>query len=699
MAKHIARQSLLAVSVLSSMMAFAHAAEMTNEESKPLDKSDETVKLETIVVTASGSGVNVKDAPASISVITAEEIAKRPVSSIANLLGELPGAVGGYSNVGPGSKIAFRGAPDKYTLILVDGKRVGNSSLLGHRPDTISQDIDWISPEMIERIEVVRGSMSTLYGSEAAGGVINIITKKIPNKLTGSLRTDYSQPDGSSRGDTINVAANIAGPITDNLGFRLGGNIKKRNADEGIQNGTGENQEQNISSRLNWKISDNQDFNFDLGYGVEKNPQLSEAEQAELGTEHFGADKMEHYNVGIGHEGRFADGLVTNADLYYNQYENKTPAFAVDGGSKSSETVLDLKANKPLDLWGRKNDLTLGAQGKYEQVSNASNIGNQLVPDENGNIQTPDKNPDDYSWSLFAEDQIHLQDNFILTLGGRVDGSNDYDPNFSPRIYGVYHPTDAWTVKGGVSRSFRAPNLKERSGSSGTSSMGMGCTSLAPYGWQSGQSCYMLGNPDLDPETSTNYEIGFGYEEDGYGVDFTYFLSDYKDMIVNNYYGRINGIWYTRQSNVEKARTSGLELTYKFPLNDYLRVTGNATYMIESENKATGQSLAQVPEFTTNLAVYWDVTDRLNTFARVQYLGKQAFTEADLVAGSGSAAKELYFSNATTTGAVGVNFDYSDSLSLRAGVENIGGDKVNRGSVDYGDAPPATYYVGFTTRF
>jgi outer membrane receptor for ferrienterochelin and colicins len=98
--------------------------------------------------------------------------------------------------------------------------------------------------------------------------------------------------------------------------------------------------------------------------------------------------------------------------------------------------------------------------------------------------------------------------------------------------------------------------------------MGMGCTSLAPHGWQSGQSCYMLGNPDLDPETSTNYEIGFGYEEDGYGVDFTYFLSDYKDMIVNNYYGRINGIWYTRQSNVEKARTNGLELTYKYPLND-----------------------------------------------------------------------------------------------------------------------------------
>lgn len=312
------RKSLLAASILASMAA---NADVENEQLQS-DKNA-NVKLETIVVTASGTGVNVKDAPASISVITSEDIANRPANSLADLLGELPGVTGGYSNVGPGSKVAFRGSPDKYTLILVDGKRIGSSSLLGHRPDTISQDLDWISPEMIERIEVVRGSMSTLYGSEAVGGVINIITKKIPDKLSGSLRTDYSQPDGSNRGDTINVATNIAGPITDNVGFRLGGNIKKRNADSGVIGGTGENQEQNISGRLNWRIAENQDFNFDLGYGVEKNPAFSE-EDLELDVEHFGADKMEHFNVGIGHEGRFENNLKTNIDLYYNQYENKT---------------------------------------------------------------------------------------------------------------------------------------------------------------------------------------------------------------------------------------------------------------------------------------------------------------------------------------------------------------------------------------
>uniref|UniRef100_UPI00144426A5 TonB-dependent receptor plug domain-containing protein n=1 Tax=Acinetobacter indicus TaxID=756892 RepID=UPI00144426A5 len=182
----------------------------------------------TIVVTASGTEVNVKDAPASISVVASGDTQRQPFNSIAEVLSDLPGVTGGYSNVGAGSKITFRGMPDKYTLILVDGKRIGNQSLLGHRPDKVDQDLNWITPEMIERIEVVRGSMSTLYGSEAVGGVINIITKKVPNELSGSVSVNYSKPDTSQRGDTKTYGASLAGPLTESLGFRLGANRTDR---------------------------------------------------------------------------------------------------------------------------------------------------------------------------------------------------------------------------------------------------------------------------------------------------------------------------------------------------------------------------------------------------------------------------------------------------------------------------------------
>ena len=99
---------------------------------------------------------------------------------------------GGLSATGPQSKIKLRGLPDKYTLILIDGKRQGSSSGVNYRDDLGQQDLDWISPEMIERIEVVRGPMSSLYGSEAMGGVINIITRKVAKVWSGSVSTHYT---------------------------------------------------------------------------------------------------------------------------------------------------------------------------------------------------------------------------------------------------------------------------------------------------------------------------------------------------------------------------------------------------------------------------------------------------------------------------------------------------------------------------
>ncbi|WDE15326.1 TonB-dependent receptor [Acinetobacter schindleri] len=683
-------KSTLAFAVLSAMVSthaevqsVASAKEQQESTSSLEAPTSDAVKLNTIVVTASGTEVNVKDAPASISVVTSEDIQRQPFNSIAEVLSDLPGVTGGYSNVGAGSKITFRGMPDKYTLILVDGKRIGNQSLLGHRPDKVDQDLNWITPEMIERIEVVRGSMSTLYGSEAVGGVINIITKKVPNELSGSVSVNYSKPDTSQRGDTKTYGATLAGPLTESLGFRLGANRTDRAADKEADGGSGSTAD-TVNGRLTWALSDSQTLNFDASWGNDK------SETEETAGEQFGYE-MERFGLGVGHEGQFSNGLTTNIDLYHNEIQNNDQSFVNDDKveTKALETVLDLKATQEHQIFGKRNDLTVGAQYKYEQVSNASNMGN-LGEDVNGNpLTNNDLEPDNYSWSVFAEDQIHLQDNFILTLGGRLDNDEEYGSNFSPRGYVVYHPSEAWTVKGGVSSSFRAPNLRERSGTSSTGSMGMGCTSLIPLGYPGG-GCQMLGNPDLDPETSVNYELAVGYEEDGYGVDLTYFLSDIEDLIQNSYLGSTpSGVWYTTQRNVGEARTSGLELTFKLPLTDYLRFNGNATYMLESENKTTGESLLETPELTLNGSLLWDVTDSLSLHAKVQYLGKQSLQIGDTTP---------TFAKAYTTADIGANYTFNDHLTFRAGVQNVAGVKVDTGA-DYGTSNPAVYYAGFTTKF
>lgn len=676
---------------LASAILLATAATSSYAQDNSAIDDTAAVELETIFASASSVESEIRDAPASVSVITRKELDRKPTASIAEVLGTIPGVTGGFAPAGAGSKIAFRGMPDKYTLILVDGKRIGGSNLLGHRPDTIPQDLDWLSPDAIDRIEVVRGAMSTLYGSEAMGGVINIITRKIDNVWSGSLTNSLSVPDSGKSGDTNSHSFNISGPITESLGIRLGGSYTNREPDTGSRGSSG-SANQNMNAKLNWQLNENHSFYLDGSVGrnkAEAFPDLTQREaQDGVTSEIFGSD-MRHTYFGIGHEGRFGE-IRTKLDLYANSYENKGEGDQL--GAKSKEHVADFKVDMPFSTAGVEHWLTVGAQYKREEVENPSNIGNILsVLLPGGDTITADKHPKGWAWSLFVEDQIFLRDDLILTLGVRGDKSDEFDLHVSPRGYLVYHPTESWTIKGGVSKGFRAPNLKERSLTSGTSSMGMGCTSLRPLGYTGGQ-CYMIGNPDLKPEVSTNYELGIAFDQAGYSFDLTYFHSKIKDMIQNGFLGNINGTWYTQQFNIEEGETAGLEASFGLPITDGLRLSGNATYMIKSKNKTTGSWLNMTPKWTANALLDWQATEKLSTYASVQYIGKQLYTPPVDYTGSN------HFAYANTTLDVGVNYAVNKNLTLRAGIQNLT-NNIARTDDDYGDGNGRTYYMGVTARF
>lgn len=149
---------------------------------------------ETMVVTASAIEQNLKDAPASISVITQQDLQRRPVQNLKDVLKEVPGVQ--LTNEGDNRKgVSIRGLDSSYTLILIDGKRVNSRNAVFRHNDF---DLNWIPVDAIERIEVVRGPMSSLYGSDALGGVVNIITKKIGQKWHGSVTVDFHY-SGTSR--------------------------------------------------------------------------------------------------------------------------------------------------------------------------------------------------------------------------------------------------------------------------------------------------------------------------------------------------------------------------------------------------------------------------------------------------------------------------------------------------------------------
>ncbi|EGR2356071.1 ligand-gated channel protein, partial [Vibrio alginolyticus] len=189
-----------------------------------------TTAMETVVVTASGYEQNVTEAPATISVLTREQLENRSYKDLTDALSDIPGVT--VTGGGDGQDISIRGMPAQYTAILVDGRKQSGRETQTNGSTFTEQD--WLPPlSAIERIEVVRGPMSTLYGSDALGGVINIITRKNYQEWHGSLRAETTLQENSKSGNSYQGQLYLAGPVIDGLlSTSLTGLYQERKEDE-----------------------------------------------------------------------------------------------------------------------------------------------------------------------------------------------------------------------------------------------------------------------------------------------------------------------------------------------------------------------------------------------------------------------------------------------------------------------------------
>ncbi len=224
-----------------------------------------------------------------VSVITAKDIEKSPpVNDLSDIIRTMPG-VNLTGNSASGSRgnnrqIDIRGMGPENTLILIDGIPVTsrNSVRYSWRGERDTRgDANWVPAEMVERIEVLRGPAAARYGSGAAGGVVNIITKQPTNDWHGSLSLYTNQPENDKEGATRRANVNLSGPLIDDvLTMRLYGNINKTDADaadintqqngsyaagrEGVRN-------KDINTLLSWNLTPEQIIDFDYSYSRQGN--------------------------------------------------------------------------------------------------------------------------------------------------------------------------------------------------------------------------------------------------------------------------------------------------------------------------------------------------------------------------------------------------------------------------------------------
>lgn len=659
MGKNLTR-STLGLAVVGAMSSFAMANETVTTGAEK-----DTTQLQTIVVSATGYEQDVSKAPASITVISREELDKREYSDITDVLRSVPGVV--ITGENASQTVSIRGMSSNYTLFLVDGKRQYSKDV-NPNGDDYGMEKNILPPvASIERIEIIRGPASTLYGSDAMGGVINIITKKVTDVWTGNVELGTTIQDKNNSGDIRNGSVYLAGPIIqDKVGLQLGLNRLERKEDSYLGGFTGHTTE-SLNSRLTYVLNDQHDLAVEANFFTQESEATAGKTVAVTGTDSASRNIRSVY--ALTHNGRYTDNLDSKS---YIQYEN----------SKNPDRENTVVGTKGIDLetwtantqWNwllGNHTLAFGGYYKDESLLDRATNRNPLVPEFDELTR--------WSAAAFLEDTWSLTDRFNLTLGARYDHDELYQGNISPRIYGVYNFTDQFTVKGGVSTGYKQPDIRSVTDGFYSVTGGSGSPTTTGRG-------IIKANPDLEPESTVTSELGFYWNNDYVNTSITGYLTQFKDRIeeirecdstgnadynrndVSTWKCSENGIpfaFISTRENIGKAELRGVEVTFDAKLAEYTTLTANYTFT-DTEIKSgqfKGQPLNGMPEHVFNVTVDHDLTDALNIWSRLHVRG-----ETTPYLGRSSMSDPIPGYNFLD---VGFNYKFAPTLKGKFGVYNV----------------------------
>ncbi|MCX7208734.1 MAG: TonB-dependent receptor [Proteobacteria bacterium] len=577
------------------------------------------VNLDAVVVTASGYEQQIKEAPASISVISREQLKAKPYTNLEDAVRQIEGvSVTGSS---PQYKdISIRGLPGEYTLILVDGKRQGTRETMNRGTGGVQASM--LPPAAaIERIEVIRGPMSSLYGSDAMGGVINIITRKVAKQWQGTVSVGGTLQGDSASGNTGQGEFWLSGPLKEGvLGLQVFANYSDRAADEiyfptsGVS-GLSATLNRNVGGKLTLVPNEQQEVILEAGHNDLTYLAPKEYIPSWAGNKGDLETKHSRDHLSITHNGRWGFGQSKLAlyrevgiqEIWKNAKKDVSEPKIVN-------TVLDGLLTLPFDT----HVLKTGLQFNHANLTGIAN--ESAVPGFAPNTDDVTSK----SWAVFVEDEYALNTDLSLTGGLRVDNADGFGAHWSPRLYGVYKLTDTWTLRGGVSSAFRAPAIRQKT---------------ADYCMQTrGGAASLCGNPNLKPEESISGEVGVRYDgTHAESFSLTVFNNKFKNKIVNANSGLFDS--GKRElyvyDNVDKVTMRGVEVAASWPLSTQLAVSANYTYtdskreggLERGANGASldGEPLGKTPKHLANAQLDWKPLESLSSYAHATYIGEQVW--------------------------------------------------------------------------
>lgn len=591
---------------------------------------EKSARLEEVVVTANRLDTATSEVGSSITVITAREIEQRQQTFLLDVLRSVP-SIDVVQNGGPGSTTAvfMRGANSEHTLVLMDGVELND-------PSSPSGGFDFanLPTDNIERVEILRGPQSTLYGSRAMGGVINIITRRGKGDPTGF----FSAQGGSFH--TATEKAGISGG-TDRYNYSLG--LSRFDSDgfsaAGKKYGNTENdgnQNTSVKTRLGITPTSNLSIDFILNYlknrtdldnnggvggddpnYVQKNEQLSFRSQADLAL----FDNRWEQRLGVSYNDLNRD--------FNNGIDPAHPSDLSRGSYHGRNVTFDWQHTLHLH---ETNSLTLGIERKEETAKSDYYSESAWGP-----YDSPWDEQSAHTTGYYLQDQIRLWDAWFTTLGVRLDDHSSFGTKATYRLTSAYTVKQTnTTVKGSYGTAFKAPSL------------------------------YQLYSPDygdklLNPEKSTGWDLGVEQSLLGGKLTMgaTYFHNDFNDLI--NFDSTL-----FKYNNIARATTHGVELTASVRPIDELTLRAGYTYT-RTEDKETGLELLLRPKNKISIDGNYRFLKNANLNLGIIYVGTRFNTVYDPITYAAARVKMSEYLVAN----LAVSYDICKNFQIFGRVDNL----------------------------
>ncbi len=528
-------------------------------------------KLEEVVVTATKTLRQLSTLPMPAKLITKDEIAKSSSTKLSDILDDQPG-IFIVPDFGGGNGIQIQGLDSQYTLLLIDG-----SPIIGRQSGTL--DLDRISIGNIEQVEIIKGSSSSLYGTDALGGVVNLITSKAKDSI--SAEASYK----ISTFNTNDISVNL-GKISqngDNLNFYF--NSFNSNGydlnDDPILNTVEPYKSYTGFLRHNFKKNKWSYFSSVRIYNENQDFRLDENSYGKNIINELGINSSINYIKNKNYKLIFEN--------YYTNYKNDEEFRLNQNSIEESFFNQSLFKSELRSIYtiNKKNTLTFGL-GFYSELLKRNNFNREEVSQN--------------SFNYFVQYEGFIFENTNYVFGARYDQYDEYESEFSPRFAIRTQINDNVSSKISIGKGFKTPDYRQlyfnfSNSSSGYSVIGFNAAKEIISNLQSlGQISNLIISQDefegkLKPETSISFNLGFNIKTNKSTVfDINFFRNQISNLIDYKIIAsKVNGQSIFSYYNLNKVYTQGIEFNSTSTVFNDIEISIGYQFLEAKDNDSKNQ--------------------------------------------------------------------------------------------------------------